>query len=478
MSKLVLVTGGAGFVGSNLCKRLIKDGNRVVSLDNYFSGTREAHVPGVDYREGHTKDIEQLIPEKPDLVYHLGEYSRVEKSFEDIEAVWDLNKTGTFAVLEFVRQRGCRLVYAGSSTKFADQGLGKMQSPYAWTKATNTELVKLYGEWFDIDYAITYFYNVYGPGERSGSYGTLIEIFKQSYLEGRPLTVTSPGTQERNFTHVDDIVAGLILVGEKGKGDEYGIGDDTSYSILDVARMYGSEIVMMPERAGNRMNATLETRKTRELGWSTTTKLPDYIDLVKKEEARSPREKRILVFTTTFHPIEGPAERALLDLARTLPSIHFDIITAAHSKDTFESASPSENITIHRIGIGHKYDKFLLPILGRKKAFELASKNDYLFSWSLMASYGALPALSLRRGRLIPLLITLADQQLSWYERIFLRTILSSSDQVYATLPDQGGKLGSLSTRMSARRSLGEGDGFANQIRFAYSTILRGYLTK
>ena len=112
--KLILVTGGAGFIGSHLCARLAKEGHRVISLDNYFAGSRENHVPGVDYREGHTKDIEKHVSETPDLIYHLGEYSRVEKSFEDVEQVWDLNQYGTFAVLEFARRRGARLVYAGS----------------------------------------------------------------------------------------------------------------------------------------------------------------------------------------------------------------------------------------------------------------------------------------------------------------------------------------------------------------------------
>lgn len=478
MSKLVVVTGGAGFVGSNLCKRLVAEGHKVISLDNYFSGTREAHVPGVEYREGHTKDIESLIPENPDLLYHLGEYSRVEKSFEDVEAVWDLNNTGTFAVLEFTRRRGCKLVYAGSSTKFADEGKGKGQSPYAWSKATSTELVKNYGEWFGIEYAITYFYNVYGPGERAGSFGTVIEIFRQNYLEGKPLTVTSPGTQQRNFTHVDDIVEGLVLVGEKGTGDEFGIGNDRAYNVLQVAQLFGGELVMMPARAGNRMSASLETQKTKALGWKPVKQLEEYIKAAKLAPAKTPRQKRILVFTTTFHPVDGPAERALITLAKQLPSIHFDVITAAHSRDAFDSAPPCENISIHRVGFGTRFDKYLLPVLGRKKAFALADRNEYLFSWSLMASYGTLPALSLRKGKLVPLLITLADQEISWYERAFLNVVLSSSDQVYATLPEQSRKLVSLEARMRARRSLGEGDAFANQIRFAYSSILARSLAR
>ncbi|MDB5224784.1 MAG: ADP-L-glycero-D-manno-heptose-6-epimerase, partial [Candidatus Adlerbacteria bacterium] len=154
-SKLIVVTGGAGFVGSHLCERLVQLGHKVISLDNYFTGSRDNHVPGVEYREGHTKDISTLVPETPDLVYHLGEYSRVEVSFTEPQVVWDLNIAGTFAVVEFCRSHKTKLVYAGSSTKFADGGLGRDQSPYAWSKATNTELVRNYGEWFGLKYAIT-----------------------------------------------------------------------------------------------------------------------------------------------------------------------------------------------------------------------------------------------------------------------------------------------------------------------------------
>lgn len=279
--KLVLVTGGAGFIGSHLCARLAKDGHAVISLDNYFTGSRENHIKGVDYREGHTKDIEKHISETPDLVYHLGEYSRVEKSLEEPALVWDLNKDGTFGVLEFLRKKGGKLVYAGSSTKFGDGGLGRMQSPYAWTKASNTELVQNYGGWYGLTYAITYFYNVYGPGERAGAYGTVIEIFKQKRLAGEPLTVVTPGTQKRNFTHIDDIITGLVLVGEKGEGDEFGLGATESYSVLEVARMFDGDIKMIPERKGNRMEATLDTTKARALGWAPRKKLADYIAEVK-----------------------------------------------------------------------------------------------------------------------------------------------------------------------------------------------------
>jgi UDP-glucose 4-epimerase len=276
-SKLILVTGGAGFIGSHLCERLVKDGHQVISLDNYFTGSRENHVPGVEYREGHTKDIADLVPETPDLIFHLGEYSRVEKSLEEPALVWDLNTHGTQGVLEFWRSKGGKLIYAGSSTKFADGGLGRDGSPYAWSKAANTELVQNYAEWYGLPYAITYFYNVYGPGERNGTYGTLIEIFRQKFLAGETLTVTAPGTQRRIFTHVEDIVEGLLLVGEKGDGDEFGLGADTEYSVLQVAELFGTTIQMLPERAGNRMTAKLDATKSHALGWRAKRSLKDYI---------------------------------------------------------------------------------------------------------------------------------------------------------------------------------------------------------
>ncbi|MEI8631930.1 NAD-dependent epimerase/dehydratase family protein [Vibrio sp. PP-XX7] len=286
--KRVLVTGGAGFVGSHLCERLVAMGGYdVYSLDNYFTGSEANHVAGVTYIRGETKDIATLVDFAPDMVYHLGEYSRVEQSFDDIEKVWAYNKEGIFAVLEFVRKAGCKILYAGSSTKFGDGGLGRSASPYAWTKATNTELVMNYGNWFNVPYAITYFYNVYGEREiQTGKYATLIALFKEKMKKGESLTVVSPGTQKRNFTHIDDIIDGLVLVGENGYGDEFGIGSEDGFSILDVANMFNGQIEMLPERKGNRMTADVITDKTKALGWKPRRKLEDYIEQLKKNNQR------------------------------------------------------------------------------------------------------------------------------------------------------------------------------------------------
>jgi UDP-glucose 4-epimerase len=283
MKEKILVTGGAGFVGSHLCERLSQNPiYEVYSLDNYFTGTERNHVPNVTYIKGETSDIAELVPFKPDMVYHLGEYSRVEQSFDDIEKVWRYNKDGVFAVLEFVRKAGCKILYAGSSTKYGNDGLGRSGSPYAWTKATNTELVVNYGAWFNVPYAITYFYNVYGGREIShGKYATLIALFIEKAKSGKPLTIVSPGTQKRNFTYIDDIIDGLVLVGENGDGDEFGIGSQEAYSIIEVAELFGETIELLPERMGNRLTADVVSEKTKALGWSPKRDLKDYITTLK-----------------------------------------------------------------------------------------------------------------------------------------------------------------------------------------------------
>jgi|APSaa5957512535_1039671.scaffolds.fasta_scaffold79272_2 UDP-glucose 4-epimerase len=280
----IIITGGAGFVGSHLCERLSKNkDNDVFSLDNYFTGSEDNHVENVSYIKGDTRNIEKIIKFKPDIIFHLGEYSRVEQSFDDVNKVYEYNKVGTFSVLEFARKHGCKIIYAGSSTKFGDGGLGRSASPYAWAKATNTELIINYGNWFNVPYAITYFYNVYGGREiKSGKYSTLIAIFKEQMRNGKDLTVVSPGDQKRNFTHIDDIVNGLLIVAENGYGDEFGIGSPDEYSILDVANLFKGTIQMLPERRGNRMVADVITSKTEALGWKPQECIKSYI-----EECRS-----------------------------------------------------------------------------------------------------------------------------------------------------------------------------------------------
>jgi UDP-glucose 4-epimerase len=286
--KTILVTGGAGFIGSHLCERLVADGHKVISLDNYFTGSRDNHVPGVEYREGHTKDIAELVPEDIDLIYHLGEYSRVHKSLEEPERVWDMNINGTQAVLEFWRARGVKLVYAASSTKSAanetiDGVPGRDIAPYTWAKAVNVELIRNYARWYGLPYAVVYFYNVYGPRERAwGNYGTVVQTFLDNVRAGVPHKVNKPGTQTRAFTHVLDTIDGIILAGEKGENDEFNINSDDVRSIVEVAEMCGGPIEMHPQTKISRSSGADDSSKIRALGWKPSRTLEEYI----KEQTR------------------------------------------------------------------------------------------------------------------------------------------------------------------------------------------------
>jgi len=481
--RLILVTGGAGFVGSRLIERLVEEGHRVISLDNYFTGTRDSHVPGAEYREGHTRDIQALVPEHPDLVYHFGEYSRVEKSFEDpAHLIWDLNIAGTFAVLEFCRKRGSKIVYAGSSTKFADGGEGRSQSPYAWSKAANTELVRNYGEWFGVPYAITYFYNVYGPGEIAGGpYATVVGIFKEKYKRGHPLTVVSPGTQLRNFTHIDDTIDGLMLVGEHGRGDEYGIGNERAYSMLQVAQLFGGEVVMLPERRGNRLSGEVRSQKMRALGWEPKRSLEEHVKEFTRLHAGAPKvEKRVLVFATTFAPIGAAAEKALGEVVEAMPDVHFDIITSKFAPGLADLEQLLPNVTVYRVGVGAPSDKYKLPLRGSKIARELMQEHRYIFMWSVLASYGALAAALARRGQKepLPLLVTLADQRMPGPFSIRhwpLRFALRHADQVSTTSERQERDVSRAAPAGRLTLSNRAGDPFANQIRFLYNSVLKKY---
>lgn len=284
--KLAVVTGGAGFVGSHLCERLVKDGYKVISLDNYFTGTEDNHVAEVEYRRGHTKDIAQLIPENPTIIFHLGEYSRVAPSLNEPAVVWDLNVLGTLGVLEYWRAKNCKLVYAGSSTKFvqdarSDEVAGRDRAPYNFAKAINSELVHNYGRWYNLTYSIAYFYNVYGPRERAGqydgAYGTVVETFRQCALTHTSCTINGDGTQTRAFTHVFDTVDALSLIAERGAADEYAISAKEVYSLNAVADLFGLEKQYAPATASTRSSVAENTSKLEALGWKQEHTLTEYV---------------------------------------------------------------------------------------------------------------------------------------------------------------------------------------------------------
>lgn len=287
--RTILVTGGAGHVGSHVVEALVADpGNQVISLDNYFNGTAGNHVPGAEYREGHTRDIEARVPETPAIVYHLGEYSRVETSFADVQKVYDMNIVGTFAVAEFCRNRkGPKLVYAASSTRFAIEGNGRDQNPYSFSKATNVDLITNYGDWYQLPYAICYFYNAFGPREKgTGDYATLIAKYERRYLRGEPLEVVRPGSQRRRFTYVKDLARGIILAGERGSGDGYALAATSSYSVTEIADAFGGPVELIDGYAGRLDAEPPDDKARRELGWEPTLDVMEHVARFRREHPR------------------------------------------------------------------------------------------------------------------------------------------------------------------------------------------------
>lgn len=286
--KRVLVTGGAGFVGSNLIREIRREypEARVTSLDNYFTGKVGNHVEGVEYIKGNTWNAPSLLADRSfDTVFHFGEYSRIVKSFDDITFVSDSILNGTPKILELCKRWGAKLVYSASSSKFGNGGKDENLSPYSWMKAKMVELIKNYGEWFGLEYEICYFFNVYGPGQiEEGDYATVIGIFERQWKAGEKCTVVKPGTQSRDFTHVEDIVRGLVKAAtlEETHRHEWHLRSGVNIPIVDVASKFG-EWELIPERRGERFTSEEFPSDTEErLGWKAAWSLDDWINGVKK----------------------------------------------------------------------------------------------------------------------------------------------------------------------------------------------------
>tara|TARA_R100000951_G_C2635817_1_gene179268 strand:- start:519 stop:1352 length:834 start_codon:yes stop_codon:yes gene_type:complete len=272
----ILVTGGAGYIGSNLIKHLKKTTDaEITSLDNYFTGSEQNHIKGVKYIKGDTSNIINL--KKQDVVYHFGEYSRVVPSFKDVEYLMKTNLLGTSKVIEQCKKWNAKLIYSASSSKF---GGNENLSPYSWVKAKMVELIKNYNEWYGLNFEICYFYNVYGENHiKKGTYATVIGIFETQYKNKETLTVVSDGNQTRQFTHVNDIVNALGLILKQNKNNEWHLSSDIEYKIIDVAKMFTDNIKIIPARNGERYKAVnIENNTKKILGWEIKHNLKDYIN--------------------------------------------------------------------------------------------------------------------------------------------------------------------------------------------------------
>ena len=264
MKKILAVTGGAGFVGSNLIEFLLKKTNfNIISIDNYSSGEKNNEIKNfrVSYIKGNTKDISRILNRyKKNIhsLFHFGEFSRIYQSFKKFYECFESNSIGSKEVFKFCLDNKIKLIYSATSASLGNDGKDKNLSPYAFTKAKNLELLENLKKWFGFKYEIIYFYNVYGAKHIcSGEMATVIGIFENLYKKKLPLTVVKPGNQTRNFTHINDTIAVCFEAWKKNKCQHYSISHKKSYSILAVAKLFKSKIKYLPERAGERYASAL-----------------------------------------------------------------------------------------------------------------------------------------------------------------------------------------------------------------------------
>ena len=260
---LILVTGGAGFVGTNLIKHLLKKTNyNIISLDNYSSGYKTNHIKNsrIKYVRGKTSNINSLIknPSKIKTIFHFGEFARIYQSFLKMNECIESNSVGSNAVFNFCLKYNIKLIYSATSASLGNNGKDKNLSPYAFTKSKNLELLENLKKWFNFKYEVIYFYNVYGPHQIcKGQMSTVIGIFEDHYKRGKPLPVVKPGTQTRRFTHIDDTINICYLAWKKNLCRHYSIANKKSHSLLEVAKMFNSKIKFLPKRPGERYASAL-----------------------------------------------------------------------------------------------------------------------------------------------------------------------------------------------------------------------------
>ena len=264
MKKIIIVTGGSGFVGSNLIKYFIEKTKKdIISLDDYSSGSKKNHIKSkrVKYIEGNTKNIDNILKKYVNEIhslFHFGEFSRIYQSFLKMNKCIQSNSIGSNAVFNFCLKHKIKLIYSATSASLGNKGKDKNLSPYAFTKAKNLELLENLRRWFNFKYEVIFFYNVYGPGQiKKGTMSTVIGIFEDCYSKNLPLPVVKPGSQSRRFTHITDTVKVCYKAWKNDKSRFYSISNRNSYTILEVAKMFGKKIRFLPARKGERYASAL-----------------------------------------------------------------------------------------------------------------------------------------------------------------------------------------------------------------------------
>ena len=273
----ILVTGGAGFVGTNLIKRLISEGHEVMSVDDYSTGKKENHIKGCQYIDRDLLDINKSsFNYDVDIVYHLAAKARIQPSFEQPLEYIRVNYEGTLNLIQLCINKNIPLIYAGSSSHHS----GKFKNPYTFSKDMGEDIVQLYIKHFGLKASISRFYNVYGPHQLTeGVYTTLIGRWLNNIEKGSPCDIFGDGEKRRDFTHVDDIVDGLIrIMDQQAYGFTFELGRGKNYSINEVAKMFDIIPWYQPDKPGEAQETLADYSLAKQkLKWKPKINLKDYI---------------------------------------------------------------------------------------------------------------------------------------------------------------------------------------------------------
>jgi UDP-glucose 4-epimerase len=287
MRNILIVTGGAGFIGSNLISELLKFKKyKIISIDNYSSGLFKNHIKNkrVKYLRGNTKNIEILLRSfngKIHSIFHFGEFARIYQSFKKIDECFSSNIEGSSSVFNFALKNKIKLIYSATSASLGNGGKDMNLSPYAFSKAKNLELLENLKKWFNFRYEVIYFYNVYGERQIcKGDMATVVGIFEDHFLRGKKLPVVKPGTQSRRFTHVSDTVKSCIFAWKKNRCKHYSIASKESFSIIELTKLFKSKIKYLPMRKGERFASALTKMNLNNkiIRLSAKIRLKDYVN--------------------------------------------------------------------------------------------------------------------------------------------------------------------------------------------------------
>lgn len=478
--KTILITGGAGFIGSHLCEKYLSEGHRVVCVDNLqITGGSTRNIAQL-LRHKNFKFVRRdiILPfdpgEKIDWIFNLacaGSYTSYQ--YDPIHTM-KTNTTGVINMLELARKHGARVMQASTSEIYGDpletpqketyRGNVNTLGPracYDEGKRAAETLFMDYRREYGVDVKIIRIFNTYGP-RMDPNDGRAITNFVMRSLASEDLVIYGDGSQTRSFQYIDDLIEGIDRMMEKA--DFIGpvnLGNPGEISMLDLAKRIiaktssNSKIVFAAAASddpGRRCPDVSLAQK--ELGWEPRISLEEglekTIDYFKTVERP---EKKVLVFATTYYPDLGPAEQALWELSKEMPDAEFHVITTKFRRGlrAFERVG---NAFIYRVGWGITLDKFLLPVMGVFTAIRLSREHNYRFAWSIMASYGAAAGRILKalRGDLSFLLMRHATESYA-------------ADSLKAKLADAF-------SRAADYRVVGENSAFMNQVRRAYAELL------